>query len=48
MLVPSHGRPTEAAPRDAGGRTTTVSYAGATRRIRLASGGSATPRNLAP
>ncbi|MFD5133813.1 glycoside hydrolase family 95-like protein [Streptomyces olindensis] len=43
-----HGRPTEATPHSVGGRTTTVSYAGATRRIHLAPGGSVTLRNLAP
>lgn len=43
-----HGRPTEATQHSVGGRTTTVSYAGATRRIHLAPGGSVTLRNLAP
>ncbi|MFH8499937.1 hypothetical protein [Streptomyces coeruleorubidus] len=43
-----HGRPTEATLHSVGGHTTTVSYAGTTRRVRLAPGGSATLRDLAP
>lgn len=43
-----HGRPTEATLHSGGGRTTTVSYAGTARSVRLAPGGSATLRDLAP
>lgn len=43
-----HGRPVEATVRSVGGRATTVTYAGTTRGIRLAPGGSVTLRDLAP
>ncbi|MFF6918176.1 glycoside hydrolase family 95-like protein [Streptomyces sp. NPDC012466] len=42
-----NGTPVEAGLHSVGGRTTTVAYAGTTRRISLAPGGSATLRNLA-
>ncbi|MEU6182370.1 hypothetical protein [Streptomyces coeruleorubidus] len=43
-----HRTPTEATLHSAGGRTTTVSYAGTARTVRLAPGGSATLRDPDP
>ncbi|MFJ5998770.1 hypothetical protein [Streptomyces sp. NPDC092370] len=42
-----NGTPVQATPHSLGGRTTTVAYAGTTRRISLAPGGSVTLRHLA-
>ncbi|MEU4464245.1 hypothetical protein AB0G20_11120 [Streptomyces sp. NPDC024017] len=41
-------RPSRTPLHSVGGRTTTVSYAGTTRRLRLTPGGSVTLRDLAP